>query len=204
MINHIVPDISRCVQQIDLLDGHLLGDASIVNPKPRKPNSSCRIVQACKHPEYIQYLTDTMAVYCNKPVKSAYVYDKRTQKSYPRNWIQSPATQWLAHQRKRWYPNGKKLLPDDIVITQELLLRFFLDDGTSGTTGGLYLATDDFPAKDTERLASLISGFCNFKVAIHKSGTKGQYRLYVTAPYKKEFLSIIGDCPVDVYRYKWM
>jgi hypothetical protein len=199
----IVPDLVRCVEQLDLLDGHLLGDACIVNPAPHLANPSCRIVQSSKHRQYIQYIASSMAVYANKPVKESDIYDKRTKKSYHRCWIQSPATQWLAQQRARWYPQGKKILPSDIVITQQLLLRFFLDDGTVGTTGGLYLATDDFPVEDTERLADLIGSYCNFKLALHKSGTKNQLRLYVKNSLRKDFLSVIGDCPVPIYAYKW-
>lgn len=199
----IVPDLNRCVEQIDLLDGHLLGDACIVKPQPLVPNSSCRIVQSCKHIQYIQYVADTMAVYANKPVRQSDIYDKRTKKSYHRCWIQSPATKWLAQQRERWYPQGKKILPSDIVITQQLLLRFFLDDGTVATTGGLYIATDDFPIEDTERLADLIGNYCNFKLTLHKSGTKNQFRLYIKGSSRKDFLSAIGSCPVPIYAYKW-
>lgn len=203
MNTSIVPDPQRCVEQVDLLDGHLLGDACIVIPNPKRRKSSGRLVQTCVHSDYLKYIVDTMVVYGNKPVKEHDVYDKRTQKTYHQCYIQSPSSEWLTQQRKRWYPQGKKILPNDITITKQLLLRFFLDDGTRGTMGGLYIATDDFPVEDTERLAELIGNYCNFKLKLHKSGTKGQYRLYINASNKKNFLSIIGSCPVQSMQYKW-
>ena len=54
-----------------------------------------------------------------------------------------------------------------------------MQDGTRGTSKGLYICTDSFTHADVQRLCQYLSNKYDIKCSIHKSG--GNYRIYILA-----------------------
>jgi hypothetical protein len=54
-----------------------------------------------------------------------------------------------------------------------------MQDGSKGSSKGLYLCTDSFTYADVQRLSLFLSNKYNLKCSIHKSG--GNYRIYILA-----------------------
>lgn len=195
-------DANVVAQEIDILDGHLLGDGSVF--KSDKNRIHCIYSHRCKEKEYLLWVANNTSFLLGQNINIVTVFDSRTQKSYTGYHLKSKSNQVFTDARFRWYPNGKKVLATDLLITSRLLLRFYLDDG-SYCKGGAYLATNDFCLDDVEKLAEKIAQYCNFKVTVHRTGDKKgeQYKVYIAKRNFQEFLKIIGDCPVDCYLHKW-
>ena len=54
-----------------------------------------------------------------------------------------------------------------------------MQDGSRGSSKGLYLCTDSFTFTDVQRLSQYVSNRFDIKCSIHKSG--GNYRIYILA-----------------------
>ena len=54
-----------------------------------------------------------------------------------------------------------------------------MQDGSRGTSKGLYICTDSFTHADVQRLCQYLSNKYDIKCSIHKSG--GNYRIYILA-----------------------
>ena len=54
-----------------------------------------------------------------------------------------------------------------------------MQDGSRGTSKGLYICTDSFTHADVQRLSQYLSNKYDIKCSIHKSG--GNYLIYILA-----------------------
>lgn len=140
-----------------IIDGLILGDASIDSRSP-----SFRFVQSYEHkasfPMGIRQMFIDHGIQCNfhqgltKPngVLATHIWTLTSE-----HW---------KRERVRWYPNGIKVVPDDIRITPASLLMFFLCDGClsyrymkrNGEQGGplVTFATCSFTVDDIEKLSN--------------------------------------------------
>jgi len=188
-------DWSTCT---DLIDGHLLGDASIINPKKR---TTSVIQTVCKERDYLVWLTQNTSFWNDCDVWDCSYPDKRTGLTYDKHWIKSRASHYLEQQRQRWYPNGKKALPSDCTLTPQGLLRFFLEDG-SRIAYGITLSVHDFSEPDIDRIKQLVENLLGMSTNYHtEKGAK--VKIYIPANALSTFYTVIGDCPVACFSYKW-
>lgn len=114
---------------------------------------------------------------------------------------------------KKWYPNGIKVVPDDIVIDEIALLHWFLDDGYSYKRNrGYYeivtgLETQGFILEDVNRLCKITKDNFDlgFKPTPYKSRTTGaiQWRMRLPQKQSKHFFEVVGPSPVESLSYKW-
>jgi len=80
-------------------------------------------------------------------------------------------------------PKGKgekkvKIVPLDLsLLTPLALAHWVMQDGSRGTSKGLYLCTDSFTHDDVKRLSQYLINKYDIKSSIHKSGKN--YRIYI-------------------------
>lgn len=192
--------ISQAKDNIDILHGHLLGDGSVY--RVNKNRSNCSYSHACKHKEYLEWIVSNTPIFNNPNIRGVSSYDKRTNKTYHRYHFRTASSIIYTNLRDLWYPQGKKILPNDVIINSRSLLRFYLDDGSYHPSGN-YLATNDFNLSDLELLLDKIILYTNLNWTIHKTGKEDAYKLFLSKKQRKDFLHIIGNCPVSCYEYKW-
>ena len=185
---------------IEIFDAHMLGDASLINTNINK-NKHYSLSMCSKHKEYLNWLSTQIDLLESRPIWDRKQFDKRTSKTYYSYWMRSLSYDFLTEQRQRWYPNGTKIVPLDINISNRTLLHWFMDDGSLATTGGIYLATDCFTKIDLNILINNLENNLNLKSSLHSNG-KG-FRIYFSKKEKKSFFNIIGTCPVSCFSYKW-
>lgn len=179
------------------IDGELLGDGCLYPSS----NYCVGFCSSSKYKEYAQYVSDTLNSFgikqCGKIIEQYYkemdCYDyKYTSLTYPE----------LMPIRKRWYPNGKKIIPKDLKLTPLVLRQELIGDGCLHiqTVARPYitLSTCGFPIKDVDWLVK----------ELNKSGFKATRRpsdntIHISSYSTKEFLNYIGKCPVQCYDYKW-
>jgi hypothetical protein len=82
--------------------------------------------------------------------------DGRPIRSGPSWWMRSEVRPELKEERERWYPQGKKSVPQDLVLTPETIAHWICGDGSAVRTGGFYLHTQCFTRQECERLVTLL------------------------------------------------
>ena len=180
-------------------DGNMLGDGCIVYK-----NKTCkapRYIHYSKHPSYLSWLSTNLSYLENRPIWNKTYKDNRTHKVYECYWMGTKSGMFFRKQRERWYVGSKKILPKDLIVDKRLLLHWYLDDGSKATKGGLYFAADDLTFEEVSELKSKIDVYTNLTVGIHSN--QGNPRIYIRKKDVKDFYSIIGDCTVSSFAYKW-
>lgn len=83
---------------------------------------------------------------------------------------------------RNFYIGKVKIVPQDLsLLTPLALAHWLMQDGSRGTSKGLYLCTDSFTYADVERLTHYLMDRYNLKCSIHKAG--GNHRIYILAKY---------------------
>lgn len=198
---------SFLINEKEILDGHLIGDASVF-----KTGSDCKrncvMVIASKHEEYTEWIVANTKTFSTCNINNYDVYDKRTKKAYHRSVIKSYSNVLLTERRQLWYPEGKKIIPRNLCLSPELVLRWYMDDGTYHSKG-IYLCTNGYSFEDNQYLQNELSVVTGCVVNIHKH-SKNSFRLFIPKGGKispsnnyKKFLDYIRTCPVSCFKHKW-
>ncbi|MEK6895719.1 MAG: hypothetical protein AABX48_04325 [Nanoarchaeota archaeon] len=182
------------------IDGLVLGDASI--PKRKDGIKSRAFTQACKHEEYLYYVKDRLFNFgiTSSPILIRWIKDNRCKnKGYNQNFLQTHRYRTFEEFRERWYKNGKKIIPQDLILTPDLLLQAYLCDGNFYRE--IRLCLDAFNIEDILFLKRLIKEELDIETRVVKS--KDQFELAIKKSDTPKFLEYIGTCPVKCYQYKW-
>jgi len=182
-------------KSIEWINGELLGDGSL--------ESSCiysaRFVYTSQYPEYIRYVSDALKSY--NILGKIYKCKNKKSGNYDYSFHGITYAELLPI-RNQWYPNGKKIIPRDIVLTPLVCRQWYIGDGflthTQKGTQYIRLSTDDFLQEDINWLIKELLKI-GFKATIQPSSNRIIISVYST----KAFLKYIGDCPVECYQYKW-
>jgi hypothetical protein len=116
--------------------GELLGDGSI--------SKEGRYCHTNKHREYIEFLKNKMNLNGYYVwIKDNKYFDLRTSRYYYRTVLKTYSV--FKNVRQQWYPFGKKRVPLDIRIDEEVLLHWIMGDGSISKNGQSFrLATGGF------------------------------------------------------------
>lgn len=187
-------------QIISFIGGLLLGDASI--PKRKNGISPWALTQGCKYTEYLTYIKErfnSMGIE-SSPILSRWIRDDRCKnKGYFQSFFQTKRYKDFEDFRKKWYPEGKKIIPKEIVITKDFLLQAYISDGNFYRE--IRFCLDCFSKQNLLFLKSLIDKELDVNSKIRKSG-KG-FHLIINKSKAHKFFKYIGDSPVKCYEYKW-
>jgi len=131
------------------LDGLLLGDGYV---NPNHNTKVGRVSMGLQHLEFLDYCMSFVKEY--EPEEPKIYYGKKD------NGIWTSKTHFhpdLYEQYLRWYPGGKKDIPEDIELTPTTVLLWYLGDGSlsavnSANSRSLYFATNSFPRKSIENI----------------------------------------------------
>lgn len=93
--------------------------------------------------------------------------------------LYTPAYIELQVERRRWYPNGKKIVPRDIVLTPTSLAHWFCGDGTYSPDGSLMFCTDGFAEEDVTFLSAALRRDLGIVSNVAKTTRPGQFKVQV-------------------------
>lgn len=186
----------------EALIGNLLGDGFIYYTT-KKSNYPVFSVEY-KHREYCEYINRINPFLHGQPIN----YRRRFNSRYKTGEIEqykstSLSSSVLKELHSKWYINNKKIVPKNIILTPQTMLIWFLDDGFKTGNTNLSIATDGFSLEDNYLLKSKLEEF-GLSINFHKASSKENVRLYIPSKSAKDFLHIIGLCPVKCYQYKWI
>jgi len=184
-------------EAIEWINGELLGDGSIYS----QSECSARFSYGTQYLEYAQYVSDTLKSFgVEQSGKIKKHYDKRHD-VYFYNYI-SRFYEEILSIRKRWYPEGKKIIPKDLKLTPLTCRQWYIGDGClynrKNRNPSILLAACCFSDKD---IFYLINQLNKFGIISTK---QSRNIIHISACSVKDFLNYIGECPVKCYQYKWL
>lgn len=195
-----------------MIDGCLLGDAWLFRHNPNSDISMPYFIKKNKYIDHIEY--NIKQLYPTHNDISEFVsYETKIINDVIVGYyvFRTPVYKELHSFYDRWYLSGTRQPPNDIQISPELLLNWFLDDGSS------YHRRKDSKSKQItitfscegfypENVKRLVEKLCNttemeFKMSPCNSGYG--YRITLQQHYTNSFFKYIGACPVESLKYKW-
>jgi len=198
-------ELSITPRLLERIEGELLGDGCIVHPK------DCRSSTYSHHSKYRLYLEWLSDVFAHHGMnQSGTITHSLTQfNQIDGVWAyRSLHYPELTGIRKRWYPHGKKIVPQGLVLTPIRTLHWYIGDGCltrkpkrKGKTASITLSTCAFDKRSIDVLVQQLS-----TVGIKASHQKCSNTLGISAYNTEDFLHWIGPCPQEiesVYAYKW-
>jgi hypothetical protein len=119
--------------------------------------------------------------------------DKRTGKIYSSLIFKTKSLPIFTEFWSMFYVNRKKIIPIDLTLFTPLALAHLLmQDGSFGTSGGIYICTDAFNPEDTQRLANELSTKYNLKCSTPKSPGKGNgKRIYIFTKSRSKLQELV-------------
>ena len=198
-------NIDRCV-----IDGGLLGDASLRMYNPTNASSGAHYVRKNKFKDHIRYVA---GLFYGCDIDD-YIFPSMNTcngKDLLYHEFRTRATRELYDYYHRWYINGIKRVPRDIHITPTALLHWFMDDGSayhrrrSSPTKQVVitLSCECFTVDDIDFLVGCLMRDVNLPFRKSKCNSGVGFRISLPQSYTQQFYSYIGECPVDSLRYKW-
>ena len=187
---------------IECLDGLLLGDGCLVKIRE---TSAC-YSHGGSHYDYIAYLSGVFDSFGIE--QSGKIYSKSSRIGIYESVgfsFHTRAYRDLLEQRYRWYPEGKKIVPDDVVLTPIVAQNWFIGDGRLArnrkSSHFIILCTNGFSADD---VVALIKKLRDIGIIGVRQPSNNTIRLNHENTLK--FLNYIGPCPEPIwhcYGYKW-
>jgi len=179
------------------IDGFLLGDGC-VNHKKDGSYRSARFTFGSVQKEWTVYAMSGLKDYAPiTPWQSGEVCKKRPRLCWNSRTLTHPD---IVLQAKRWYPNGKKIIPIDVRLTAQSILLWYLGDGSITQKGVIRLATCGFTPDDIDTI--LIPRLKEMGVEACRNEVKNDIRLSTASVSR--FFDIIGKTsPIKCYSYKF-
>lgn len=194
-----------------ILEGLLLSDMSI--NKRSNPNHNSFITLTTIHLPFATHLKQVLPSHDFKLYtrKARVSFDLKLQKTFNHKesyYFTSNVKHQYTLLRSKWYPEGKKVIPKDIILSPISLKYLFYGDGNcskySNDSWQVGLATNSFTKEDCIFLKELLLTKYNLNFTLSKaSPRKEQYTLRLQRKEEvKDFFRIIGQ-PIDCFSYKW-
>lgn len=191
----------------DFLCGELLGDGGVYSVSPY----SAYWQQGSKHREYVEWLSDKLAFWGIEQ-QSLQVYRGN---SGGHNFVvyiyASMAYDCLLGLRTRFYPDGRKRIPEDLELSPVMVRQWYIGDGTlqkGRNKQYVHLATYSFGHDEVSLLARKLAFAIGVPVEwVHVYAVKAGPRVSIgRREAVKAFFDYIGPCPQEIegiYGYKW-
>lgn len=181
--------------------GLILSDGYIRNKKGNSKRTYFEIKQTQKREEFIDFLVEYFnikGVYCKKR------YDKSNKKYGEQPTLSSINYRFLGRMRIKWYPNGIKIVPRDLILTPKILAYWYMGDGgiwkSKRGSVKLTLYTDSFSFNDIQFLIFKLGELgIEFKYCKRGNG----YIIYTSkAKNVTNFLKTIEPYLLKTFNYK--
>ena len=176
-------------EAFEIIFGSLLGDGKM-EKAARGVNARFGFTQAEYHRDYFISLLNSLSGICSGKYTESSYRDIRTGKIYKSTSFWSKALPMLNEFYQKFYVDKVKIVPLDLsLLTPLAFAHWVMQDGSLGTSKGLYLCTDSFTHKDVMRLTQYLIKNYNINCSIHKAGKN--HRIYISAKSLETVKNII-------------
>jgi cytochrome c oxidase subunit 1 len=178
----------------EIVFGSLLGDAKLEIP-PRGINARFGFTQSESHSEYFYsfYNIFSSLSLCSVPPRTYSYLDVRSGNTYTSLTFSTIAFPLFTEFYNYFYQDSIKVVPFNLIelLSPLALAHWIMQDGSLGTSGGLYLCTDAFKSEDVVKLAAYLTSKykldCTTPKAPGRLGKLGHKRIYI----KKSSVSLV-------------
>lgn len=188
----LVEDIKLTARELSIIIGCLLGDGSL-----RTKKYTAFLRYSCKHKSVLKSLMSELPrLNWMGPYKRIKIINGKSQIHWN---IDSNSFKSLLNLRHKWYQDGQKIVPRDLILNQLIGYWWHLGDG-SQSTGITTLCTNGFTTSDVEFLISILP-------IISKLGyNKRKYPVIniFNQLDRLNWLEFIGPCKNQSYNYRWI
>lgn len=171
----------------EILIGNLIGDGCL---RKRDKETRARYSHVDKNSEYLVWLKSCFER-DNITFSDIYIHKKSGCFA-----LQSHTFEVFNKYKSLFYPDKKRIVPQNIKLTPIILRQWYISDGSVATHGGRYIAKE---IKDPTILLDELHKIFGNEVKYHQSSGK----FYFPKSCVLDFLNYIGESPVDCYKYKW-
>jgi len=178
---------------LDVIIGNLMGDASIISPK----DNTGKYQHSDTYSEYLEFLTDRLPSIFDTNVK-----ERKDQDIY---YIRSLHTKQLYKIRQEWYTEDGKTLPYTFKINGDILKYWYICDGTLEKDSRPSIAAKWLNDNSFSRIINQLDkmGIPKNCITIKEVRNRDVKSIRFKNGAIKPFFKYIGSCPVDCYSYKW-
>jgi len=188
-------------EQKSIVIGTVLGDSCIwLAPNDR---TTLEIKQCKEHKEYVFW-------FYNK-LKYIFPREPKQRKDNGQWYINSSCSTELSNLRKIFYPNGKKIIPENIgelLKSPVSLAVWFMDDGTLDYRFkdhcAFHLCTNGFSLEESKRLADVLDKNFGISATVHYTLCRGKRhaRIYIGAKGRGRFIKLVMPFIINCFKYK--
>lgn len=193
--------------QKQIVEGCLLGDGSVFS------KATAYFSLECVEEKYLLMLTTLLPFRkwrWRKRIKDAVPFKGLIYACKPTYTITSTCDKSLNKFRKRWYPEGKKIVPKDLICSPTTFRHWFYGDGSTsyvkykGKKLGTQLTfcTHCFNKNDCDFLANKLWESCETKVGVYFDDGK-PFLKTTNIQSVRNFFNYIDKCETECYEYKW-
>lgn len=198
-------------EQMEIINGSLLGDGHI--DRPRHGNSLFIKNQKPDRLEYLlwhrnKFLPYKSAIKTTSHKRPIWINGKITEHPTERTSVTFLRTQRSCRFSElllKWYPYGKKVVPEDIKLTPLTIAIWFCDDGTNASRERrISFSTNGFSWEECEFLTCELKKF-GFLSHLKGSGKKEGNKpiLVIKSHHYTDFISFVSPyIPWDCFSYK--
>ena len=187
---------------VEWVDGFILGDGAI-SMSNKETFMGSRFGIETSQIEWAKYSTCKLSPYQpSDPIPYRKIDDKHPNQLYQVKTLTHPD---IINQAKRWYQNGFKKVPKDVVISPISIMLWYLGDGSltvveESNTAFIRFATCSFLVDDIENI--LMPKFRDIGFECVRDSSKNDIRLSASSIVK--FFNYIGHkSPIECYDYKF-
>lgn len=192
--------------QKDYLYGAMLGDGCLCKNKYGVNGQFTYTSKSFQHVDFVSKPFENMLY--KEGIKYTSYFDKRTGNTYERYSFRTISDPGFEKERKLWYPDNKKHIPNTLKLNPTICLIWYIGDGgicNSRNNQIIKLSTQCFEKEEQEDI--LLPQLSDFHATLMKTdkSSDGNQQYYIYIPHSKmhNFLNYIGGCPFEDYLYKW-
>lgn len=176
---------------IDYLDGLMLGDGHL-----QYGNFTSLYAHRCKHKDWLDCIQIVFeaadiesTITSREPPYTGY---NLLTKSYPE----------LLKQRQRWYPEGVKIVPEDVSMSSESVANWYMGDGGCNKKKGFVeFYTNCFTHEEVIFLSDYLNTILDIESHPQKHRHE-QYTIYIPKRYAPTLFKYMEPYILECYAYK--
>ena len=179
--------------QLSVIIGSILGDGYVRIIRGRK-DAFLEINHSIKARDYVDWKYSILKNICVSGPKKRIIDERRTAyRFYTKQ--HSEISAWL----KKFYKNGKKIIPSSLKLDPIILAVWFMDDGSKSRQYDVYLNTQQFTMNDQKTILAKLRGL-GIKARLNKD--KKYYRVRILKESILRFNQLICPHIIPSLKYK--
>jgi len=183
----------------EIIDGLLLGDASVTTTK-------FVITQAIRSKDFVLYIKEYLeslgfTTHFNLRFSTA------KGKHYEIADLATHVSRYFKLLRIKWYPDGKKIVPHNLILTPKIIAYWFMCDGSTTWINNkkqvrVNFATNGFTKNDVLILLKNLHNFGLINARITNYNKRGYEVIIAESKNVKQLMQIIEPYIHDCFKYK--